>query len=381
MKEEIEPKIDGRSKHAFKSVFRPENLLLVLEPIIPNLSLADIREKVEKKCISLEQKLGLVIDPDHQEELAFVLEKGNIVGATLIEAGNFPLLDEKQEKSLAETIVNGKGAISQLKRLDPRIISENGLVETTLNGAAARELLTCCNWRLAISIAKKFDKTGIPLLDLFQEGAIALMKAVERFDPEKNIAFSTYATDKIKWHLIITTTESGYLARIPRYLIETVIRLNRIKASLELEFRRKPTDKEIAVRLGIDPEIITRLRQVTIPYLSLDRQEHNKQDGRVVFLYELIKEELSPTIEETEQEIDKKILRERLGEIVASLPKERDRLVLEMRFGLNGYHRQEELEVIGKILGITGERVRQIEVKALKTLTQPPYKAELEPFL
>lgn len=376
---ETEPKIDGRKKHAFKSVFRPENLLLVLDPIIPNLSFASIKEKVEEKCVSLEQKLGLVIDSNHREELAHVFEKRDLVGVTLIEAGNFPRLDAKQEKSLAQTVIKGKKAISRLKTSSSIITSDNGLVETTLNGAAARELITCCNWRLVISIAKKFNKKDIPLVDLCQEGAIALMKAVEGFNLERDTVFSTYATNKIKWHLIVITIESGYLARIPRHLIETVIRLNRIQASLELELKRKPTDKEIAAELEIDPEIITRLRRVTTPLISLDSQKHSRQDGGVSFLYEFISDEVSPTFEETEEKIDREILKEKLGEVITSLPKKRERLVLEMYWGLNGYSRH-QLKEVGEKLGVTPERVRQIKDRALKRLSQPPYRDQLEPF-
>lgn len=152
----------NRRKKELKLIFQPDNLLTVLRPIISNISVNEIEQRVRERGVLLEKELGLEIERNHQENLFLAIEDNNYVGAFLIEAGRFSLLNTSQEQILARGVEKGKKAVSKLKRFSRILIRRNQLAEAVFNGAASSQVLTKCNFRLVVSIAKKYAMCDVP---------------------------------------------------------------------------------------------------------------------------------------------------------------------------------------------------------------------------
>lgn len=371
---EREAVIDGRSRNRFESVFQPDNFLLVLQPVFPNISSEEISQREQKKSILLEKELGLKIKHDHYESLFLAIADNNLVGAYLIEACRYPLLTPNQEQILAQRITAGIGAISLLKQPSWRQKKHNPhnpLAEIAFDGTAARRLLTNCNFRLVVSIAWKSTGRGVPFNDLIQAGNLHLIQAVEGFRP--NIGkFVSYAKPAIERALKKEIAKNGYIFRLPANQERLVRRMYGLREHLTVKLGREPTDEEIAARLEIDPEKVRKLIEISKQPISLD-VPLSDDEGRKS-LYGLIRDDKAV---EPEEAITRQDVREQVGRIIASLPNLREKLVVEKHWGLNGYH-PHTLDEIGEELGITGERVRQIEVKVFKKLlSHPVYRRKL----
>jgi RNA polymerase primary sigma factor len=252
----------------------------------------------------------------------------------LNEAGRWSLLTAEEEVELAKRIERGD--------------------------KEAKERMINSNLRLVVSIAKRYQGHGLSLLDLIQEGIIGLIRAVEKFDWRRGFKFSTYATWWIRQAVQRGVANKSRTIRIPVHIAEREQRMARAERELATSLGRAPTDEEIARRARLPLKQLREVRQAARAVTSLDRPIGDENEGA---LGDLFASEQSPPEEEIGVSLEQDVLRR----AVAQLP-ERERAVLKLRYGLNGDRDPASLEAIGRELGITRERVRQIEANALEQL-------------
>jgi RNA polymerase primary sigma factor len=354
------------SKKAIKNLVKKgkEQGFLTQEDLLEELpTIEEDIDLLDKVFVELQKGGVEVIEPEEEDDQTaeqLTLEKKirilktiqssistDAIRSYLYEIGKIPLLNAEEEVILAKRIEKGD--------------------------QEAVQLLITANLRLVVSIAKKYAKSGLELLDLIQEGNIGLMRAVEKFDYTKGFKFSTYATWWIRQAITRAIADQARTIRIPVHMIETINKFNKVSSQLKTKLGRKPSDEEIATEMDIEPEKVAEIRKIKQNPTSLSTPIGDEKDS---FLQDIIADEWSQTPEEY---ATTEFLKNQMHDVLDTL-QDRERRVLELRFGLeDGVTRT--LEEVGREFGVTRERIRQIEAKALKKLKERSMQKKLNNYI
>ena len=304
------------------------------------------------------------------------ISSDDTIGLYLKEMSRVPLLNMDEELGIARRIETGRNSKLELDRsngntaLGQRIEWE-GEIE---DGILAREHLIKANTRLVVSVAKRYIGRGVPFLDLIQEGNLGLMKAVEKFDYHRGFRFSTYATWWIRQTITRSIADQGRTIRVPVHMVDRIRQLYKLTHEMEQTLGRVPTSEELAVKLEVPTSKVEWMTRVSWLPLSLESPINDDEEDSE--LGQFVEDQLTPT---PIQSAYSKLLREKIEEVLDTLPP-REARILRLRFGLENGHNY-TLEEVGEKFGLTRERIRQIESKALRRLRHPRRSRQLREYL
>jgi RNA polymerase primary sigma factor len=302
-------------------------------------------------------------------------ESIDAVGLYLKEMSRVPLLNTVQEVNLAKRIERGVKAQKELNKLNGHTApkAKTHLLDLITDGKAARDHLIQANTRLVVSIAKKYLGRGVPFLDLIQEGNLGLMKAVNKYDYRRGFRFSTYATWWIRQTITRSIADQGRTIRVPVHMIDRIRQMYKTARTLEQELGRPPKVEELSKAMEMSERKVQWMLRVSWLPLSLESPVGDEEDSELGMFVE---DEKTPTPSDATTQ---KLLAEKIEEILATLSP-REARILRLRFGLeNG--RTYTLEEVGEKFGLTRERIRQIEGKALRRLRHPMRSRQLKDYL
>ncbi|MEY2755353.1 MAG: polymerase sigma factor RpoD [Actinomycetota bacterium] len=299
---------------------------------------------------------------------------GDTVRQYLREIGRVDLLDASEERVLAQRIVDGIAAGAEIDRLGPDADRSalSALTRTVRRGETAKSELTQANLRLVVSIAKRYTGRGMQFLDLIQEGNLGLMRAVEKFDHTKGFKFSTYATWWIRQAITRSIADQARTIRIPVHMVETMNRVVRTQRQMHQDLTREPTLEELAAQVGMTPERVREILRMAQDPLSLDSPVGEEEDSSLGDFIE------DPKVEAPGAVVEIAALRDAVREVLHELP-EREQMIVCLRYGLDGGHPM-TLEEVAHRVGVTRERVRQIEGKTLARMRNPQHAQRLREF-
>lgn len=349
--EELAKILASRARH---HLLTPEQVSRAMEEQEYDVAGLDaLYEALEARGIRVEEDDDLPLLDDAQigrlehELSAEGVALDDPVKAYLKEIGQVPLLSAEEERTLARAARAGD--------------------------ADARRRLSEANLRLVVSVAKRYAGRGLPFLDLIQEGNLGLMKAAEKFEPDRGFKFSTYATWWIRQSITRAIADQGRTIRIPVHLVEHINRVRKTAGELLRKNGREPTAEEIAVRLEMEPDRVRELLQLAQEPVSLETPVGEEEDAH---LEDFIQDEEAGI---PVDEAGRQLLRRELMSVLKSLTPREER-VITLRFGLDD-GRPRTLEELGKEFNVTRERIRQIEAKALRKLRHPSRAKRLRDYL
>jgi RNA polymerase primary sigma factor len=303
------------------------------------------------------------------------ISSDDTISLYLREMSRVPLLDSREEIALAIRIENGKAAQIELSKLNGNATPQQKqeLEKVVDNGKEARAHLIKANTRLVVSIAKRYTNRGVPFLDLIQEGNLGLMKAVEKFDYTKGFRFSTYATWWIRQTITRAIADQGRTIRVPVHMVDRIRQMYKQIHELEQNLGRTPTIDELSKAMRIDKQKVSWMLRVSWLPLSLESPINDDEDESE--LGHFIEDKETPT---PIQSVYSKLLKEKVNDVLDTLPC-REARILKLRFGLED-GKFYTLEEVGKKFGLTRERIRQLETKALRRLRQPQKSQQLRDY-
>ena len=298
------------------------------------------------------------------------------IGLYLKEMSRVPLLTVEEELELAKRIERGQMAKRALERSNgstsPKRRKE--LEEQIQDGIQAREHLIKANTRLVVSIAKRYIGRGVPFLDLIQEGNLGLMKAVEKYEYQRGFRFSTYATWWIRQTITRSIADQGRTIRVPVHMGDRIRQMYRLTHEMEQKLGRVPNNEELAKEMNLPPAKVDWMMRVSWLPLSLESPINDDEEDSELGMF--VEDNLTPT---PIQSAYSKLLRDKIEAVLETLPP-REARILRLRFGLENGHTY-TLEEVGQKFGLTRERIRQIESKALRRLRHPRRSRQLREYL
>jgi RNA polymerase primary sigma factor len=334
-------------------------------------------DEVEPDDLSLS---GLEVEEEELvniDTIASSIKIDDPVRMYLKEIGQIPLLNQEQEREYAMQVSSGRYAKEQLAEietgtLDVKDADIRELKQTISRAQRAKNKLVEANYRLVVSIAKRYVGRGLLFLDLIQEGNMGLMRAVDKFDYEKGFKFSTYATWWIRQAITRAVADQARTIRIPVHMVETINKMIRIQRQLIQDYGREPTIQEVADKMGITPEKVQNIQRIAKEPISLEAHVGEEEDSS---LGDFISDPNALTPHEF---MLQEMVRQTLDEVLETLT-DREEKVLRLRYGLfDG--KNHTLEEVGREFGVTRERIRQIEAKALRKLRSPSRQNKLREF-
>jgi len=326
----------------------------------------ELAEEEENK----DDEVGIL---ERNENYLATIDTEDTIGLYLKEVGRVPLLTAEEEVDLAQRIEGGRSAREELARGDVKQEQRWGLQRSIRDGWAAREHLITANSRLVISVAKKYMGRGVPFLDLIQEGNIGLIRAAKKFDYHRGHKFSTYATWWIRQAVTRAIADQGRTIRVPVHMGDQINKLLRMQHQLTQQLGRAPVVDELADALDVPPQKVEYMIRVARRPLSLETPTDDEEDS---VLGDFIPDDDMPAPDDSATH---NLLKEHIYSVLDGLPP-REVRILQLRYGLIDGESY-TLEEVGRKMGVTRERVRQIEAQALSRLRHPNVQRKLREYL